>query len=73
MLLQVADGNLHIFEDNNSHLDESSRGIDVSENSTVNIDGQRLYNVVMHGEYGNHQMVIDVAGKGFQIYTFTFG
>jgi thiol-disulfide isomerase/thioredoxin len=66
-------GNLHIFEDNNSHLDESSRGIDVSENSTVNIDGQRLYNVVMHGEYGNHQMVIYVAGKGFQIYTFTFG
>jgi hypothetical protein len=66
-------GKLRILEDNNSRLDESSRGTDVSENSTVNIDGQRLYNVVTHKEYGNHQMVIDVAGKGFQIYTFTFG
>lgn len=67
-------GKLRILEDNNSRLvDESSRGTDVSENNTVNIDGQRLYNVVMHKEYGNHQMMIDVAGKGSQIYTFTFG
>jgi thiol-disulfide isomerase/thioredoxin len=66
-------GKLIILEDNNSRLNESSRGTDVSEDSTVNIDGQRLYNVVMNREYGNHQMVIDVAGKGFQIYTFTFG
>jgi thiol-disulfide isomerase/thioredoxin len=66
-------GKLRILEDNNSHQDDSSRGMDVSEDSTVKINGQRLYNVVMQKEYGSHQIAIDVAGRGFQIYTFTFG
>jgi thiol-disulfide isomerase/thioredoxin len=65
-------GNLRILVDN-SHPDDSSMGTDVSEDSTVKIDGQRLYNVVMHEEYGDHQIAIDVVGRGFQIYTFTFG
>jgi hypothetical protein len=65
-------GELHILE-NDSPLDEISRGMDISENGTVKIDGQRLYNIVEHEEYGNHQIAIDVAGRGFQIYTFTFG
>lgn len=66
-------GNLRILVDNNSHPDDKSMGTDVSEDSTVKIDGQRLYNVVMHEEYGDHQIAIDVVGRGFQIYTFTFG
>jgi thiol-disulfide isomerase/thioredoxin len=68
-------GKMHILEEdnNNSHPDDSSRGTDVSQDSTVKINGQRLYNVVMHEEYGNHQIAIDVVGRGFQIYTFTFG
>jgi hypothetical protein len=37
------------------------------------IDGQRLYNLVTNKEYGEHTIEIDVKGKGFQIYTFTFG
>jgi thiol-disulfide isomerase/thioredoxin len=65
-------GELHILEDN-SPLDDSSSGTDISEDGTVKIDGQRLYNVVEHEEYDNHQIAIDVAGRGFQIYTFTFG
>ncbi|HET6780077.1 MAG TPA: thioredoxin family protein [Nitrososphaera sp.] len=65
-------GNLRILVDN-SHPDDKSMGTDVSEDSTVKIDGQRLYNVVMHEEYGDHQIAIDVVGRGFQIYTFTFG
>jgi thiol-disulfide isomerase/thioredoxin len=65
-------GELRILEDN-SQPDDSSRGTDVSEDGTVKINGQRLYNVVMHKEYGNHQIAIDVVGRGFQIYTFTFG
>jgi thiol-disulfide isomerase/thioredoxin len=65
-------GELHILEDN-SPLDYSTRGTDISEDGTVKIDGQRLYNVVEHGDYGNHQVAIKVAGRGFQIYTFTFG
>jgi thiol-disulfide isomerase/thioredoxin len=66
-------GELRILEDNHSHPDDSSRGMDVSEDSTVKINGQRLYNIVMQKEYGSHQIAIDVAGRGFQIYTFTFG
>jgi hypothetical protein len=37
------------------------------------IDGQRLYNLATNKEYGEHTIEIDVIGKGFQIYTFTFG
>ena len=65
-------GELRILEDNSS-LDNSSRGTDISEDGTVKIDGQRLYNAVEHEGYGNHQIAIEVAGRGFQIYTFTFG
>jgi thiol-disulfide isomerase/thioredoxin len=65
-------GELNILEDN-SKLDNSSRGTDISEDGTVKIDGQRLYNIVGHEQYGNHNIAIEVVGKGFQIYTFTFG
>ena len=70
----VAGGNgeLHILEDN-SPSDNISRGTDVSEDGIIKIDGQRLYNVVAHEDYGTHQITIEVAGRGFQIYTFTFG
>lgn len=37
------------------------------------IDGQRLYNLSTNDDYGAHSIVIDVKGKGFQAYTFTFG
>jgi thiol-disulfide isomerase/thioredoxin len=65
-------GELHISEDG-SELTEGSRGSDVSEDGTVVIDGQKLYNLAMHEDYGKHQIVIDVKGEGFEIYTFTFG
>ena len=71
-LLQAGAGELNILEDN-SKLDNSSRGTDISEDGTVKIDGQRLYNIVGHEQYGNHNIAIEVVGKGFQIYTFTFG
>src|SRR5918995_95820 len=66
-------GELRIMEDNNSPLNDNFRGTDVSEDGTVKINGQRLYNIVGHEEYGNYQIVIEVVGRGFQIYTFTFG
>ena len=65
-------GMLQISEDG-SGLTGSSRGQDVSEEGAVAVDGQKLYNLAMHEEYGRHQIVIDVSGKGFEIYTFTFG
>ncbi|HJU95552.1 MAG TPA: thioredoxin family protein [Nitrososphaera sp.] len=66
------EGEFHILEDN-SPLDNNSSGMDISEDGTVKIDGQRLYNIVEHEEYGNHSITIEVAGRGFKIYTFTFG
>jgi thiol-disulfide isomerase/thioredoxin len=65
-------GELQISEDG-SDLTGSSRGQDVSEDGAVAVDGQKLYNLAMHEEYGRHQIVIDISGKGFEIYTFTFG
>lgn len=48
-------------------------GADVGEDGSFEVDGQRLYNLVSHARYGEHTLVIDVAGEGFEIYTFTFG
>jgi thiol-disulfide isomerase/thioredoxin len=51
----------------------SSLGEDLSSNGSFRIDGQRLYNLAIHNNYTSHSIVIDVKGKGFQFYTFTFG
>jgi hypothetical protein len=48
-------------------------GEDLSSDGSFRIDGQRLYNLAIHNNYTAHNIVIDVKGKGFQFYTFTFG
>jgi thiol-disulfide isomerase/thioredoxin len=65
-------GTLNISEDG-SELNGSSRGVDVSKDGTAVVHGQKLYNLSMHNEYGEHQLLIEVKGKGLEIYTFTFG
>jgi thiol-disulfide isomerase/thioredoxin len=50
-----------------------SLGEDLSSDGSFSIDGQRLYNLAIHNNYTAHSIVIDVKGKGFQFYTFTFG
>jgi thiol-disulfide isomerase/thioredoxin len=65
-------GELQISEDG-AVLAGAGRGTDVSDDGTVTIDGQKLYNIAMHDGYGSREVVIDVSGKGFEIYTFTFG
>jgi thiol-disulfide isomerase/thioredoxin len=54
-------------------MSKKSLGVDLSRDGVFKIDGQRLYNLAMHNDYNAHSIVIDVKGKGFQIYTFTFG
>lgn len=49
------------------------RGADLSEEGKFTTDGQRLYNLSIHDDYGAHSIVLDIKGKGFQAYTFTFG
>jgi thiol-disulfide isomerase/thioredoxin len=51
----------------------NSLGVDLSSDGSFKIDGQRLYNLAIHNNYTAHSTVIDVKGKGFQFYTFTFG
>jgi thiol-disulfide isomerase/thioredoxin len=65
-------GEAAIYEDGEPLID-GSRGEYLSEEGKFTIDGQRLYNLSMHDGYDNHSLIIDVKGKGFQIYTFTFG
>ena len=49
-------------------------GTDISNGtSQFSIDSQRLYNLINSNEYGQHVVTVDVRGKGFQLYTFTFG
>jgi Thioredoxin like C-terminal domain len=49
-------------------------GTDISDGtSQFSIDGQQLYNPISSNEYGQHVITVDVRGKGFQLYTFTFG
>jgi len=50
-----------------------SLGEDLSSDSRFRIDRQRLYNLAIHDNYTAHSIIIDVKGKGFQFYTFTFG
>jgi hypothetical protein len=45
---------------------------DLSEEGKFLIDGQRLYTLSMHDGYGNHSLILDVKGKGFQAYAFSF-
>jgi thiol-disulfide isomerase/thioredoxin len=65
-------GKVSISEDGTTLLGKY-RGEDLSEEGKFTIDGQRLYNLSVHDNYGAHSIVIDVKGKGFQAYTFTFG
>jgi thiol-disulfide isomerase/thioredoxin len=51
----------------------NSLGEDLSPDGNFRIGGQRLYNLAIHDNYTGHTIVIDVKGKGFQFYTFTFG
>lgn len=48
-------------------------GNDLNSEGKLTIDGQRLYNIGRHQDYGNRQIAIDISGTGFRIYTFTFG
>jgi thiol-disulfide isomerase/thioredoxin len=47
--------------------------IDLDENKSVKINQQKLYNIGLYKDYGIRSIEIDVQGKGFQLYTFTFG
>ena len=69
----AAANELSISEDGSALTNKTGRGMDLSDQGKLVVDGQRLYNLSMHEGYDWHSLIIDVKGKGFQIYTFTFG
>ena len=57
------------------YVDDSSKGIDVliqNNKSSAKVKDERLYNLVDY-EYGKGLLELRINGKGFKIYTFTFG
>ena len=56
-----------------ANISDNSLGQDLSPDGNFRIDGQRLYNLAIHNNYAPHYILIDIKGKGFQFYTFTFG
>jgi thiol-disulfide isomerase/thioredoxin len=56
-----------------SNISDNSLGQDLLSDGSFRIDGQRLYNLAIHNNYAAHYILIDIKGKGFQFYTFTFG
>ena len=65
-------GEVTVSEDG-STLVGKYRETALSDGGKFKTDGQRLYNLSIHDDYGAHSIVIDIKGKGFQAYTFTFG
>ncbi len=49
------------------------KGLDVSEDGTVNVSEPRLYNLIELEQEGPHEIIIHVKNPGFEIFTFTFG
>ncbi len=64
-------GNFTVIQ--NGKLVTNDLSKDSSSTGKFMIDKQRLYNLVTNKDYGEYTIEIDIKGKGFQIYTFTFG
>lgn len=67
-------GEITVKEDGkNTQTNNPFKGNDLDTEGKLNINGQRLYNIADHGDYGNHHIEINAKGSGFKLYTFTFG
>jgi thiol-disulfide isomerase/thioredoxin len=69
----AAGGSGQAARDSTTNISDNSLGQDLSSDGNFRIDGQRLYNLAIHNNYAPHYILIDIKGKGFQFYTFTFG
>lgn len=70
----VTDGNaeLKIYLDGNPLPSEYS-GTDITSGNILQISEAGLYNIISSDSSSSHVMEIEVSGKGFQMFTFTFG
>ena len=63
---------LELFLDGET-LSEKYSGVDITSGNILTESEPNLYNIVNADESSSHIMEIKVKGKGFQIFTFTFG
>lgn len=63
---------LEIFLDGQI-LPAKYHGRDVMSNGTLKVSKAGLYNIISEESSSSHTIEIKVSGKGFQIFTFTFG
>lgn len=54
-------------------ISEADAGPAINSRGVLEVSEPNLYNIVSSQESGTHMMEISVTGKGFQIFTFTFG
>ena len=67
-------GEAIVMEDGKGNQTNNTfKGNDVDAEGRLTVDGQRLYNIADHTNYGNYQIEIAARGPGFKVYTFTFG
>ncbi len=63
---------LEIFLDG-EQLPAKYSGDDITSGNTLTVSEPNLYNIVSSENSASHEMEIQIKGKGFQIFTFTFG
>ena len=70
----VTDGNadLKIYLDGNPLPSEYS-GSDITSGNILKVSEAGLYNIISSETSSSHLMEIEISGKGFQMFTFTFG
>lgn len=69
----VAGGNSSFTATQDGKLITYDLSKDSSGNGKFLLDQERLYNLVTNKDFGEHVIEINVKGKDFKIYTFTFG
>ncbi len=63
---------LKIFLDGNP-LTENNVGIDITSGNKLITSEAKLYNIISSENSGSHILEIEIQGKGFQVFAFTFG
>jgi len=54
-------------------LDEKYSGEDIKSGNKINVSEADLYNIIKSEKAETHELEINIQGKGFEVYSFTFG
>lgn len=65
-------GQIEIFLDG-MPLDEKYAGEDIESGNKITVSEADLYNIINSEKAETHELEIKIKGKGFEIYSFTFG